>query len=147
MLVLPSFSGRQDPPLETCGAVPVLSSHSLRCTHAASSQRAFTPECADVLVVLLSSPMKQKLPVTQWWTSQAAASPPRQYNIGAISWGTATPMDVIKSRLQADSLYNRKYRGVKDCIKQSYSNEGIFQGNHSKCHTRLSNECCNVFDL
>ncbi|XP_040298158.1 solute carrier family 25 member 48 isoform X2 [Bufo bufo] len=44
---------------------------------------------------------------------------------GAISWGTATPMDVIKSRLQADSLYNRKYRGVKDCIKQSYSNEGI----------------------
>ncbi|XP_066447165.1 solute carrier family 25 member 48 isoform X3 [Eleutherodactylus coqui] len=24
---------------------------------------------------------------------------------------------------------------------------GIFQGNHSKCHTWLSNECCNVFNL
>ncbi|XP_069825745.1 solute carrier family 25 member 48 isoform X1 [Dendropsophus ebraccatus] len=44
---------------------------------------------------------------------------------GAISWGTATPMDVVKSRLQADSLYNRKYRGVRDCITQSYYNEGI----------------------
>ncbi|KAM3925417.1 solute carrier family 25 member 48 [Leptodactylus fuscus] len=44
---------------------------------------------------------------------------------GAISWGTATPMDVVKSRLQADNLYNRKYKGVKDCIKQSYCNEGI----------------------
>ncbi|XP_073505636.1 solute carrier family 25 member 48 isoform X1 [Phyllobates terribilis] len=44
---------------------------------------------------------------------------------GAISWGTATPMDVVKSRLQADSLYNRKYRGIKDCIVQSYCNEGI----------------------
>lgn len=44
---------------------------------------------------------------------------------GAISWGTATPMDVVKSRLQADSLYNRKYRGVKDCITQSYCKEGI----------------------
>ncbi|XP_056425435.1 solute carrier family 25 member 48 [Hyla sarda] len=103
---------------------------------------------------------------------------------GAISWGTATPMDVVKSRLQADNLYNRKYRGVRDCIRQSYCNEGIqsrsspmntfqklvmqeliqlqdtiddsehknlsrgiFQGNHSKCRTWLSNECCNVFDL
>ncbi|KAM4039833.1 solute carrier family 25 member 48 [Anomaloglossus baeobatrachus] len=44
---------------------------------------------------------------------------------GAISWGTATPMDVVKSRLQADSLYDRKYKGVKDCIMQSYCNEGI----------------------
>ncbi|XP_068129127.1 solute carrier family 25 member 48 isoform X2 [Hyperolius riggenbachi] len=44
---------------------------------------------------------------------------------GAISWGTATPMDVVKSRLQADSLYDRKYNGVKDCISKSYQNEGL----------------------
>ncbi|XP_075065963.1 solute carrier family 25 member 48 [Mixophyes fleayi] len=44
---------------------------------------------------------------------------------GAVSWGTATPMDVVKSRLQADSLCKRKYKGVTDCISQSYCNEGI----------------------
>ncbi|KAM4676874.1 solute carrier family 25 member 48 isoform 1-T1 [Discoglossus pictus] len=44
---------------------------------------------------------------------------------GAISWGTATPMDVVKSRLQADGVYSSKYRGVADCIKQSYQNEGF----------------------
>ncbi|XP_075716058.1 solute carrier family 25 member 48 isoform X1 [Rhinoderma darwinii] len=44
---------------------------------------------------------------------------------GAISWGTATPMDVVKTRLQADCLYNRKFKGIKDCITQSYCNEGI----------------------
>ncbi|KAM9313009.1 solute carrier family 25 member 48 [Gastrophryne carolinensis] len=44
---------------------------------------------------------------------------------GAISWGTATPMDVVKSRLQADCLYKKKYKGVRDCIFQSYQNEGI----------------------
>ncbi|XP_061473167.1 solute carrier family 25 member 48 isoform X2 [Rhineura floridana] len=44
---------------------------------------------------------------------------------GAISWGTATPMDVVKSRLQADGVYLNKYRGVIDCISQSYQNEGL----------------------
>ncbi|KAM8971950.1 LOW QUALITY PROTEIN: solute carrier family 25 member 48 [Pelodytes ibericus] len=44
---------------------------------------------------------------------------------GAISWGTATPMDVIKSRLQADGVYSKKYKGVTDCILQSYRNEGL----------------------
>ncbi|XP_062976834.1 solute carrier family 25 member 48 [Elgaria multicarinata webbii] len=44
---------------------------------------------------------------------------------GAISWGTATPMDVVKSRLQADGIYLNKYRGVIDCISQSYHNEGL----------------------
>ncbi|XP_072256829.1 solute carrier family 25 member 48 isoform X1 [Pyxicephalus adspersus] len=44
---------------------------------------------------------------------------------GAISWGTATPMDVVKTRLQADGLYKQKYKGVKDCISQSYQNEGL----------------------
>ncbi|KAJ1059751.1 hypothetical protein K5549_004189 [Capra hircus] len=44
---------------------------------------------------------------------------------GAISWGTATPMDVMKSRLQADGVYVNKYRGVLDCISQSYQKEGL----------------------
>ncbi|OCT88335.1 solute carrier family 25 member 48 isoform X2 [Xenopus laevis] len=44
---------------------------------------------------------------------------------GALSWGTATPMDVIKSRLQADGVHSAKYKGVADCISQSYQNEGL----------------------
>ncbi|XP_047412644.1 solute carrier family 25 member 48 isoform X3 [Sciurus carolinensis] len=44
---------------------------------------------------------------------------------GAISWGTATPMDVVKSRLQADGVYLNKYKGVLDCISQSYQQEGL----------------------
>nr|XP_033782906.1 solute carrier family 25 member 48 isoform X2 [Geotrypetes seraphini]XP_033782907.1 solute carrier family 25 member 48 isoform X2 [Geotrypetes seraphini] len=44
---------------------------------------------------------------------------------GAISWGTATPMDVVKSRLQADGVHFKKYKGVADCICQSYQNEGL----------------------
>lgn len=44
---------------------------------------------------------------------------------GAISWGTATPMDVVKSRIQADGVYLNKYRGVLDCISQSYRQEGF----------------------
>ncbi|XP_077625058.1 solute carrier family 25 member 48 isoform X3 [Crocuta crocuta] len=44
---------------------------------------------------------------------------------GAISWGTATPMDVVKSRLQADGVYLNKYKGVLDCICQSYQKEGL----------------------
>lgn len=45
--------------------------------------------------------------------------------LGAISWGTATPMDVVKSRLQADGVYLNKYKGILDCILQSYQNEGL----------------------
>ncbi|XP_065500301.1 solute carrier family 25 member 48 isoform X2 [Caloenas nicobarica] len=44
---------------------------------------------------------------------------------GAISWGTATPMDVVKSRLQADGVYLNRYKGTFDCILQSYQNEGL----------------------
>lgn len=45
--------------------------------------------------------------------------------LGVISWGTATPMDVVKSRLQADGVYLNKYKGILDCILQSYQNEGL----------------------
>ncbi|XP_017691576.1 PREDICTED: solute carrier family 25 member 48 isoform X1 [Lepidothrix coronata] len=44
---------------------------------------------------------------------------------GAISWGLCTPMDVVKSRLQADGVYLNQYKGTLDCILQSYQNEGL----------------------
>ncbi|NWI14993.1 S2548 protein, partial [Crypturellus soui] len=44
---------------------------------------------------------------------------------GVISWGTATPMDVVKSRLQADGVYVNRYKGILDCILQSYRSEGL----------------------
>ncbi|KAL7885676.1 hypothetical protein AOLI_G00059710 [Acnodon oligacanthus] len=44
---------------------------------------------------------------------------------GSISWVTATPADVVKSRLQADVMHNRKYKGIVHCIIQSYKTEGI----------------------
>ncbi|NXF93737.1 S2548 protein, partial [Eubucco bourcierii] len=44
---------------------------------------------------------------------------------GAISWAVATPMDVVKSRIQADGVYLNKYRGTLDCILQSYQSEGF----------------------
>lgn len=34
-------------------------------------------------------------------------------------------MDVVKSRLQADGVYLNKYKGVLDCICQSYQQEGL----------------------
>ncbi|XP_026081139.1 solute carrier family 25 member 48 isoform X1 [Carassius auratus] len=44
---------------------------------------------------------------------------------GSISWVTATPTDVVKSRLQADAVQHRKYKGILHCIVQSYKTEGI----------------------
>ncbi|XP_048032732.1 solute carrier family 25 member 48 [Megalobrama amblycephala] len=44
---------------------------------------------------------------------------------GSISWVTATPADVVKSRLQADAMQQRKYKGIVHCIMQSYKTEGI----------------------
>ncbi|XP_077388081.1 solute carrier family 25 member 48 isoform X2 [Festucalex cinctus] len=43
---------------------------------------------------------------------------------GSISWVTATPADVVKSRLQADAHLHRKYKGVLHCILHSYKTEG-----------------------
>ncbi|KAK5615163.1 hypothetical protein CRENBAI_004847 [Crenichthys baileyi] len=43
---------------------------------------------------------------------------------GSISWVTATPADVVKSRMQADAQLQRKYKGVLHCIIQSYRTEG-----------------------
>lgn len=66
------------------------------------------------------------------WITPEACTGPSPYGVwlaggiaGAISWGTATPMDVVKSRIQADGVYLNKYRGVLDCISQSYQQEGF----------------------
>ncbi|XP_006631971.1 solute carrier family 25 member 48 [Lepisosteus oculatus] len=44
---------------------------------------------------------------------------------GSISWVTATPADVVKSRLQADALHQRQYKGISHCILQSYKTDGL----------------------
>ncbi|XP_076971856.1 solute carrier family 25 member 45 isoform X2 [Tamandua tetradactyla] len=40
------------------------------------------------------------------------------------SWVSATPLDVIKSRLQMDGLKERAYQGVLDCMASSVRREG-----------------------
>ncbi|KAM7329772.1 hypothetical protein ACRRTK_011385 [Alexandromys fortis] len=44
---------------------------------------------------------------------------------GIASWITATPFDVIKSRMQMDGLKGRKYRGMLHCMASSFQQEGI----------------------
>ncbi|XP_075795292.1 solute carrier family 25 member 45 isoform X3 [Pelodiscus sinensis] len=43
---------------------------------------------------------------------------------GTASWALATPMDVIKARLQMDGMKGVSYRGVLDCIHTSIWHEG-----------------------
>ncbi|XP_054828369.1 solute carrier family 25 member 47 [Eublepharis macularius] len=40
---------------------------------------------------------------------------------GVLGWGAATPMDVIKSRMQADG----KYTGLMHCARESIKEEGV----------------------
>lgn len=45
---------------------------------------------------------------------------------GTFSWLISFPIDVVKSRLQADGIGSvRAYNGVIDCIQKSYKSEGI----------------------
>lgn len=44
---------------------------------------------------------------------------------GTTSWMIATPLDVIKSRMQMAGLKQREYRGVLDCIVSSARQEGL----------------------
>lgn len=44
---------------------------------------------------------------------------------GIASWITATPFDVVKSRMQMDGLKGRKYQGMLDCMASSFRQEGI----------------------
>uniref|UniRef100_A0A8C6S3R1 Solute carrier family 25 member 48 n=1 Tax=Neogobius melanostomus TaxID=47308 RepID=A0A8C6S3R1_9GOBI len=55
-------------------------------------------------------------------------STPHPAPSGSISWVTATPADVVKSRMQADAQLQRKYRGILHCILHSYRTEGAQVG-------------------
>uniref|UniRef100_A0A8D1REL8 Solute carrier family 25 member 45 n=1 Tax=Sus scrofa TaxID=9823 RepID=A0A8D1REL8_PIG len=44
---------------------------------------------------------------------------------GLTSWVTATPLDVIKSRMQMAGLKQRVYRGLLDCMVSSARQEGL----------------------
>ena len=44
---------------------------------------------------------------------------------GITSWAVATPLDVIKSRMQMAGPKHRVYRGVLDCMARSAQQEGL----------------------
>ena len=44
---------------------------------------------------------------------------------GLLSWQTIIYLDVIKSRIQADSLTRPRYQGMVDCMRQSYRQDGL----------------------
>ncbi|XP_042800214.1 solute carrier family 25 member 47 isoform X2 [Panthera leo] len=61
---------------------------------------------------------------------------------GVLAWAVATPMDVIKSRLQADGQGQRRYRGLLHCVVSSVREEGprvLFKG--------LTLNCCRAFPV
>lgn len=57
---------------------------------------------------------------------------------GVISWILTVPMDVIKSRLQADGMGStQRYTGIRDCMSQSYKDEGLSFLTRGMCSTLL----------
>lgn len=57
---------------------------------------------------------------------------------GVISWVLTVPIDVIKSRLQADGMgAKQQYTGIRDCFRQSYKEEGIAFLTRGMCSTLL----------
>ena len=44
---------------------------------------------------------------------------------GCTSWLVAFPIDVVKSRIQADGVDQIRYSGILDCFRKSYSTEGL----------------------
>ncbi|XP_034231924.1 solute carrier family 25 member 45-like [Thrips palmi] len=44
---------------------------------------------------------------------------------GVVSWGVIIPIDLVKSRIQADDIKKPMYRGVVDCVKKSYQAHGL----------------------
>lgn len=51
-------------------------------------------------------------------------------------WSLGTPMDVIKARLQVDSVTQRRYRGFVHCVTESVRQEGpsvLFRGLALNC--------------
>ena len=60
---------------------------------------------------------------------------------GIFSWVFTYPQDVLKSRLQADSLTRPRYSGTWDCVVQSYTRDGprVFCRGECRAHSRQSN--------
>ncbi|XP_060037048.1 solute carrier family 25 member 47 isoform X4 [Erinaceus europaeus] len=61
---------------------------------------------------------------------------------GVLAWAVATPMDVVKARLQADGRAGRRYRGLAHCVVSSVREEGprvLFKG--------LALNCCRAFPV
>lgn len=57
---------------------------------------------------------------------------------GVISWVLTVPIDVIKSRLQADGMGEKQqYTGIRDCFRQSYKDEGLAFLTRGMCSTLL----------
>ncbi|NXC95150.1 S2547 protein, partial [Certhia familiaris] len=55
---------------------------------------------------------------------------------GVLAWGLATPMDVIKSRMQIDESEQHKYKGLIHCVRESVRKEGakvLFKGLGLNC--------------
>uniref|UniRef100_A0A668A687 Solute carrier family 25 member 47 n=1 Tax=Myripristis murdjan TaxID=586833 RepID=A0A668A687_9TELE len=55
---------------------------------------------------------------------------------GMCSWGIATPMDLIKARLQMDWMGEQRYRGFFHCITDSVRSEGpgvLYKGLSLNC--------------
>lgn len=44
---------------------------------------------------------------------------------GVLSWAFATPMDVVKARLQMSEAGGQKYNGILDCMRTSVRKEGV----------------------
>ncbi|XP_041050309.1 solute carrier family 25 member 48-like [Carcharodon carcharias] len=47
---------------------------------------------------------------------------------GTISWGTATPMDVVKNHLQAEGVRETRYKGIVHCIQRKEGLNVFFKG-------------------
>lgn len=44
---------------------------------------------------------------------------------GVVTWAFATPMDVVKARLQMSGAGGRVYHGVLHCMRESVREEGL----------------------
>lgn len=44
---------------------------------------------------------------------------------GVVTWALATPMDVVKARLQMSGNGGREYSGVLHCMRVSLREEGV----------------------
>lgn len=61
---------------------------------------------------------------------------------GTLAWAVATPMDVIKARLQVDGQGRQRYHGLLHCVLTSVREEGprvLFKG--------LLLNCCRAFPV